>query len=70
MNRFVLRSVCAAVIILVGSAVPAAAQETAASGRPFGEHVSHCAQTMGFSGHHNPGMHRGITGWDHHTCGA
>jgi hypothetical protein len=35
----------------------------------FGHHVSTCAQTMGFDGTHNPGMHRGAAGWEpHHAC--
>lgn len=34
----------------------------------FGVHVSDCAQTMGFSGDHNPGMHRGAAGWDGTQC--
>ena len=34
----------------------------------YGQHVRHCAQTMGFSGGHNPGMHHGNAGWDGMTC--
>lgn len=34
----------------------------------FGQHVSACAQTMGFSGTHNPGMHHGAAGWDGMPC--
>ena len=34
----------------------------------FGQHVVRCAQTMGFDGTHNPGMHRGASGWDGMTC--
>lgn len=38
----------------------------------FGQHVSSCAQDMGFDGHHNPGHHsghhpghhRGASGWE------
>ena len=42
---------------------------TAASGRQFGRHVVDCAQTMGLSGDHEPGMHRGFAGYDPtHTC--
>ena len=42
----------------------------AVDGRTFGHHVAACAQTMGLSGDHNPGMHRGITGWmtNHTMC--
>jgi hypothetical protein len=34
----------------------------------FGQHVSACAQTMGFSADHNPGMHQGVSGWDGMPC--
>ena len=34
----------------------------------FGQHVRVCAQTMGFSGSHNPGMHFGAAGWDGEPC--
>ena len=34
----------------------------------FGEHVRECAQTMGFSATHNPGMHQGFSGWDGMPC--
>ena len=35
----------------------------------FGHHVRTCAQTMGFSGAHNPGMHQGLHGWHpNHAC--
>ena len=34
----------------------------------FGQHVRDCAQTMGFSGTHNPGMHHGAAGWDGNPC--
>jgi len=33
-----------------------------------GSHVRVCAQEMGFSGTHNPGMHRGASGWDGRPC--
>lgn len=53
----------AAAVLTVGALTPA----TAAG--DFGDHVSTCAQTMGFSGDHNPGMHQGRHGWDPtHTC--
>lgn len=39
-----------------------------ATGAQFGQHVRDCAQTMGFTGQHNPGMHRGYAGWDGMTC--
>ena len=34
----------------------------------LGEHVVHCAQGVGFSGTHNPGMHQGASGWSGMTC--
>lgn len=41
----------------------------AASGADFGQHVRHCAQSMGLDGTHNPGMHQGFAGWDpSHMC--
>ena len=47
-------------------AAPGAAQ---ADPQPnFGQHVSSCAQTMGFSGHHNPGRHQGASNWDGMPC--
>lgn len=59
-----------AVVALAGSgllvAVPAQAADSNAA---FGQHVTTCAQTMGFDGTHNPGMHQGKSGWDpSHTC--
>ena len=48
--------------------VPATAEAATGSGS-FGQHVRTCAQTMGFSGLHNPGMHHGAAGWDGMACG-
>ena len=39
-----------------------------ASPGDFGHHVAQCAQEHGFSAEHNPGMHRGRSGWDGTTC--
>jgi len=53
--------------VVVTTALGAGAPATAAG--DFGEHVSTCAQTMGFSADHNPGMHQGFHGWHPtHTC--
>lgn len=54
----------AVLMIAVGTGTPAAAAGD------FGEHVSTCAQTSGFTAGHNPGMHQGFHGWDEptHTC--
>jgi len=52
-------------------AAPAAAQAQAQAGPGFGQHVSHCAQTMGFDADLNPGMHRmhhGLGGWEGMSC--
>ena len=65
------RSVVAASAVLAGVMVlptPASA-DTGATGRDFGHHVVTCAQTMGFNGDHDPGMHQGFAGWDPmHMC--
>lgn len=52
----------AGVLALPGTAALASPSEN------FGSHVRDCAQTMGFSGDHNPGMHRGAAGWDRTQC--
>ena len=52
----------AALMVMVNVS-PAAATDD------FGHHVRTCAQTMGFSGDHNPGMHQGHAGWSaDHSC--
>lgn len=43
---------------------PAIASAGTGTGQEFGQHVRMCAQTMGFSGTHNPGMHQGFAGWN------
>lgn len=48
-------------------ALPSAAQADPGSGN-FGHHVSNCAQSMGLSGDHNPGMHQGASDWDGTPC--
>jgi hypothetical protein len=45
-----------------------AAQAGTATGANFGQHVRTCAQTMGFTGSHNPGMHHGYAGWNGMPC--
>jgi Spy/CpxP family protein refolding chaperone len=50
--------------------VPTAAFASTATGADYGQHVRGCAQTMGISGQHNPGMHHGFSGWDGMTCQA
>lgn len=63
-RRLLVLGATAAVVI----ATPVVASASDA-GRGYGHHVSECAQTMGFDGVHNPGMHRGFAGWDaEHGC--
>jgi hypothetical protein len=49
--------------------VAATAVGSAQASDEFGRHVAICAQSMGFSADHNPGMHHGYAGWSpDHTC--
>ena len=60
-----------AAALTAGAVVLPVAGASAATPNPgpaFGQHVSECARTMGFSGTHNPGMHQGRAGWDGMTC--
>jgi len=72
MNKATRRLTAAALLIasfgVIGSALPAAAQDGSGSGREFGEHVVACNDH--FSGEHNPGVHhRGFSGWQmDHDC--
>lgn len=50
------------------TSTPAWADEPAPG--DFGQHVSQCAQQLGFSGDHNPGMHQGAAGWNGMGCSA
>ena len=52
----------------IGVATPAAALANDTAGADFGQHVRSCAQTMGFTGAHNPGMHQGFANWNGMTC--
>ncbi len=54
--RILLATALAAGTVLLSAAAASAA--TPAPGPTFGQHVSECAQTMGFSGTHNPSMMR------------
>ena len=70
MSRFVLRSgatAAAAVIgVMLATGTASAAPSDAAA---YGQHVRECAQSMGFDGTHNPGMHQGASMWDPaHVC--
>jgi len=48
--------------------VPGTAHAADPAANDYGQHVRHCAQTMGFTGEHNPGMHQGNAGWNGMTC--
>lgn len=50
------------------AALPATAQAADPAANDYGQHVRHCAQTMGFTAEHNPGMHHGNSGWNGMTC--
>jgi len=68
-RRFFHAGVVSAVAGAVLLAAPTGAYAQDATGRDYGHHVAHCAQTMGFDGTHNPGMHRGYAGWSPmHPC--
>ncbi len=54
----------ATTVLSLAAATPASAAGTS----NFGQHVRTCAQTMGFSGTHNPGMHHGAAGWTGMPC--
>jgi len=56
-------AVAATLLFLLASPAQAAPPEGS-----YAAHVVHCAQTMGFSGDHHPGMHRGNAGWDGMMC--
>ncbi len=64
--RFAIRAAAltaGAAVLAFGVTAPAGADDQ------FGQHVQECAQTMGFDGEHNPGMHHGADGWNpDHTC--
>jgi len=60
-------------MVVVGTAttlLTSASAALAAPGPDYGHHIVDCAQTVGFSGTHNPGMHHGAAGWDGMTCGT
>jgi hypothetical protein len=61
----VTAAVAAAALVLT---TPTVAQADPSSGADYGQHVRTCAQTMGFTGSHNPGMHQGNAGWNGMTC--
>jgi len=56
------------VVTVTAGVLAPATVALAGSGPAFGQHVVDCAQTVGFSATHNPGMHHGAAGWDGMTC--
>ena len=67
MKRSIALAVPLAVALLLATPTVTQAQP-AQAGPGFGQHVSQCARTMGFSGDHNPGIHHGLSGWDGMPC--
>ena len=57
-----------AVTVVLGAFTLPAVPALADAPSTFGQHVQVCAQTDGFTGAHNPGMHQGAAGWDGQTC--
>jgi hypothetical protein len=67
LSRLIAAGTAVAATALLVTPVSASA-EAQPTGSDFGRHVAHCAQTMGFDGTHNPGMHQGFSGWDGMPC--
>ena len=68
LKRVSLAVLVAAAIGLV-PVVASADASSAPTGHEFGQHVAQCTHMMGgFSGSHNPGMHRGFAGWNGMAC--
>lgn len=67
MKRRTLLALPFAAVPLLATPTIAQAQSSDANAG-YGQHVSECAQTMGFSSDHNPGMHHGLSGWDGMPC--
>lgn len=63
MMRRLLSTLVVAGALATTLSVPVTASAEPDMGREFGQHVSECAQAMEFDGTHNPGTHRGFTGW-------
>lgn len=65
-----LKEHAATAIVALGAGIAFAALPAApATAGDFGHNIRTCAQIHGFGADHNPGTHRGITGWDPtHEC--
>lgn len=70
MTRWARRSTMATASVVVALALtPATAGAAPADAAAFGQHVRECTQSTGFDRDHNPGMHRGLSGWHpDHPC--
>lgn len=70
MIRSISRMIVAGVAVAIALvAYPGGALADADEGATYGGHVVHCAQSVGFDGVHNPGMHNGYAGWNPaHSC--
>lgn len=65
----VVRTAAALAALITGTVISTAPAASAATGdADYGQHVRHCAHTMGFTSDHNPGMHHGKSGWDGMQC--
>jgi hypothetical protein len=64
----IMLGLLAATLGLLTAGASTASGQSAPTGSEFGHHVAECAQTMGFDGTHNPGMHHGFSGWDGLPC--
>lgn len=65
-TRTVHSMVLSVAIFVVVAAAPATVAASVQA--DFGSHVANCAQTHGFDGDHNPGMHQGRSGWSSTNC--
>lgn len=72
MTRQLLRPATLAALAALASialAPSTAALAASGDGSAYGHHVAQCAQDIGFSGMHNPGMHQGFKGVpEDHEC--
>lgn len=64
-RTFVLVLALALALVLVAVLTTPALAAPPYDGAAFGEHVSSMAQEGHLGTEHNPGMHKGITGWMH-----
>ena len=70
MARWVPRSGATGAAVVLGLMLATGtASASPADDAAYGQHVRECAQSTGFDGVHNPGMHRGASMWDpSHVC--